>query len=419
MNVQDIKGKTVALAASGGLDSCTVARWLTDQDVKVLSITGDIGQPDETNIEDIKERMLASGAIDAVLVDLKAELAETAITMLISGARYEGGYWNTTGIARHVTTRGLLQEMKKHNVDVLVHGATGKGNDQVRFQLVANMLAPHVGVYAPWRDDAYLEHFGGRREMIAFCQSKGIPITATQDKPYSTDANFLGLTHEAGKLEYLEIASDFIEPGMGVFPKDAPDKEETFTVRLEKGYPVEVNGASVDSLTALLKANEIGGRNGVGIGIHAVENRFVGIKSRGVYESPGLCLLWECYELVLQQILDRRARRFYDRISHALAEQIYQGYYYDLASQMMRQSLQPLANLLTGTVTVRVYKGNVTFDSSTDVAHSLYSAETASMEAIGDYDHRDSEGFLNVLGVSARADHSAGQIEKSLLEGLV
>ena len=419
MNVEDIKGKTVALAASGGLDSCTVARWLTDQDVKVLSITGDIGQPDETNIEDIKERMLASGAIDAVLVDLKAELAETAITMLISGARYEGGYWNTTGIARHVTTRGLLQEMKKHDVDVLVHGATGRGNDQVRFQLVANMLAPHVDVYAPWRDDAYLEHFGGRREMIAFCQSKGIPITATQDKPYSTDANFLGLTHEAGKLEYLDIASDFIEPGMGVFPKDAPDREETFTVRLEKGCPVEVNRASVDSLEALLKANEIGGRNGVGIGIHAVENRFVGIKSRGVYESPGLCLLWECYELILQQILDRRARRFYDRISQALAEQIYQGYYYDLASQMMRQSLQPIANLLTGTVTVRLYKGNVTFDSSTDVAHSLYSEETASMEAIGDYDHRDSEGFLNVLGVSARADHSAGQIEKALLEGLV
>mgnify|MGYP006114081043 FL=1 len=206
---------------------------------------------------------------------------------------------------------------------------------------------------------------------------------------------------------------------MGVFPKDAPDREETFTVRLEKGCPVEVNRASVDSLEALLKANEIGGRNGVGIGIHAVENRFVGIKSRGVYESPGLCLLWECYELILQQILDRRARRFYDRISQALAEQIYQGYYYDLASQMMRQSLQPIANLLTGTVTVRLYKGNVTFDSSTDVAHSLYSEETASMEAIGDYDHRDSEGFLNVLGVSARADHSAGQIEKALLEGLV
>ena len=419
MNVNDLKGKTIALASSGGLDSCTVARWLTDQDVKVLSITGDIGQPDEENIEQIQRRMLASGAIDAVLVDLKEELAETAITLLVAGARYEGGYWNTTGIARHVTTRGLLQEMKKHDVNVLVHGATGRGNDQVRFQLVANMLDPKVGVYAPWRDDAYLECFGGRREMIAFCEAKGIPITATQDKPYSTDANFLGLTHEAGKLEYLNIGADFIEPGMGVFAKDAPDKEESFTVRLEKGCPVEVNGESVDALNAILKANEIGGRNGVGIGIHAVENRFVGIKSRGVYESPGLSLLWECYELILQQILDRRARRYYDGISQALAEQIYQGYYYDLASQMMRQSLLPIANLLTGSVKVKVYKGMVTFLASEGVTHSLYSEETASMEAIGDYDHRDSEGFLNVLGVSARADHQAGQIEKSLLEGLI
>jgi argininosuccinate synthase len=145
----------------------------------------------------------------------------------------------------------------------------------------------------------------------------------------------------------------------------------------------------------------------------------VGIKSRGVYESPGLCLLWECYEFILQQILDRRARRFYDRASHALAEQIYQGYYYDLASQMMRQSLQPVVNLLTGTVTVRLYKGNVTFDTSEGVTHSLYSEENASMEAIGDFDHRDSEGFLNVLGVSARANHPAGQIEKSLLDGLI
>ena len=419
MNVNEFKGKTIALAASGGLDSCTVTRWLTDNDVKVLSITADIGQPDEKDIDDIKRRMMASGAIDAVMVDLKEELAEAAVAMLIAGARYEGGYWNTTGIARHVTTRGLLEEMSKHDVSVLAHGATGRGNDQVRFQLVANMMDPKVIVYAPWRDDAFLEHFGGRKEMIAYCQAREIPITATQDKPYSTDANFLGLTHEAGKLEYLDVASDFIEPGMGVFPKDAPDKEETFSLRMEKGRPVEVNGESVDALNAVLKANEIGGRNGVGIGIHAVENRFVGIKSRGVYESPGLCLLWACYDLILQQVLDRRARRIYDQVSVSLAEQIYQGYYYDLASQMLRQSLAPVANLLTGKVTVKLYKGMVTFASSEGVEHSLYSEETASMEAIGDYDHRDSEGFLNVLSVGAKADHTSGQIESSLFEKLV
>jgi argininosuccinate synthase len=418
MTVSELKGKTIALAASGGLDSCTVARWLVDNGVTVVSLTGDIGQPDEIDIEDIRTRMLASGASEAVLIDLRQDLAETAVTMLQANARYEGGYWNTTGIARHVTTHGLVKEMKARGIDVLVHGATGRGNDQVRFQLVANMLDPKVTVYAPWRDDAFLEHFGGRREMIAYCQSRGIPITATQDKPYSTDANLLGLTHEAGKLESLDVAADFIDPGMGVFPAQAPDQSESFSLRLESGYPVEVNGEGVDALGALLKANEIGGRNGIGIGIHAVENRFVGIKSRGVYESPGLSLLGDCYELLLQQIADRRARRFYEAVSQGIAEQIYQGYYYDLGSQMMRSALAPVSALMTGKVTVGLYKGTVTFQSSSDVPHSLYSEETASMEAIGDYDHRDSEGFLNVLSVAAKADHTAGQIEKSLLDRL-
>ncbi len=418
MTVSELKGKTIALAASGGLDSCTVTRWLVDNDVTVVSLTGDIGQPDETDIEDVRTRMLASGASDAVLIDLKQELAETAVMMLQANARYEGGYWNTTGIARHVTTHGLVREMKARGIDVLAHGATGRGNDQVRFQLVANMLDPQVTVYAPWRDEAFLEHFGGRREMIAYCQARGIPITATQDKPYSTDANLLGLTHEAGKLESLEVAADFIEPGMGVFPAKAPDRAESFRVRLEQGWPVEINDERVEALDALLKANESGGRNGIGIGIHTVENRFVGIKSRGVYESPGLSLLGVCYEFLLQQIVDRRARRFYETVSQAIAEQIYQGYFYDLGSQMMRSALAPVSALLTGTVTVALYKGTVTFQSSNDVPHSLYSEETASMEAVGDYDHRDSEGFLNVLSVGAKADHSAGQIERSLLERL-
>lgn len=412
MTVRDLKGKQVALAASGGLDSCTVTRWLVDNDVDVVSVTADIGQPDEVDIEDIRKRMLACGASDAVMVDLKDALAEAAVVLLTANARYEGGYWNTTGIARHITTRGLLGVMKARGIDVLVHGATGRGNDQVRFQLVANMMDPSVVVYAPWRDDAFLEHFGGRREMIAFCQARNLPITATQDKPYSTDANLLGLTHEAGKLEYLDVAADFIDPGMGVFPKDAPDEAETFRVDLEAGRPVAVNGEAVSATEALLRANAIGGRHGVGIGIHAVENRFVGIKSRGVYESPGLSLLGECYELLLQQVLDRRARRFYDSISGLLAEQIYQGYYYDLASSMMRGALKPVADLLTGSVTVSLYKGAVTYQASR-ASHSLYDPELSSMEAIGEYDHRDSEGFLNILGVAAKAAHEAGQTEKN------
>ncbi len=413
MTVKDLKGKRVALASSGGLDSCTVTRWLADQGVEVVSVTADLGQPDEADVEDIRRRMLASGAIEAALVDLKGELAEAAVMVLIAGARYEGGYWNTTGIARHVTTRGLVEEIGRRGIDVLAHGATGRGNDQVRFQLAANMLDPTVRVYAPWRDDAFLEHFGGRREMIAYCEARGLPITASQEKPYSTDANLLGLTHEAGKLEYLDVAADFIEPGMGVFPKDAPDEPERFAVALEAGRPVRINGEEMDATGALLKANEIGGRHGIGIGIHTVENRFVGIKSRGVYESPGMSLLGACYEFLLQQVLDRRARRFYDSLSAVLSEQIYQGYYFDLASKMIRCALAPVTALLSGSVTVSLYKGTVTYQASEGVAHSLYSPELSSMEAVGDYDHRDSEGFLNVLSVGAKAQHAAGQIDIS------
>lgn len=410
MTLNDLRGKTVALASSGGLDSCTVTKWLADRGVQVVSLTADIGQPDEVNIDDIRKRMLACGAKEAALIDLKTDLADAGIAMLIGQTRYEGGYWNTTGMARYVTTRGVLDEMKRRDIDVLAHGATGRGNDQVRFQLVANMCQPGVAVYAPWRDQAFLDMFGGRKEMIDFCNAYDLPITATYEKPYSTDANFLGLTHEAGKLESLDVAADFIEPGMGVLPHRAPDKPELFRVRLNAGRPVQIDGAEVDALTAILQANEIGGRNGIGIGIHTVENRFVGIKSRGVYESPGMCLLGACYEFLIQQVLDRRARRFYDSISAALAEQIYQGYYCDLATQMMRGALAPVAKLLTGTITVAAYKGTVLFHSSQDVPHSLYSEETASMEDVGDYDHRDSEGFLNVLGVGAKAQHAAGQI---------
>ena len=412
MTVEGIRGKRIALAASGGLDSCTVARWLADQGVEVVSMTADIGQPDEDDIEDIGRRMLACGAVESVILDLKADLAGEAITMLLANAVYEGGYWNTTGLARHVTTQGILKEMQTRDIDVLAHGATGRGNDQVRFQLVANMLSPAVKVYAPWRDDAFLEHFGGRREMIAYCQARKLPITATQDKPYSTDANLLGLTHEAGKLEYLDVAADFIEPGMGVFPRNGPDRPETFSVTLEAGRPVLMNGEPVDAVSAIATANEVAGRHGVGIGIHTVENRFVGIKSRGVYESPGLALLGSCYQFLLQQVLDRRARRFYDTLSLALAEQIYQGYYFDLSSQMMRGALAPVRTLAAGSVTVSVYKGTVTYQSSSAVAHSLYSSELSSMEAIGDYDHRDSEGFLNVLSVSARALSASGQVDE-------
>ncbi|MBN2145569.1 MAG: argininosuccinate synthase [Candidatus Aureabacteria bacterium] len=411
MNVNELKGKTVALAASGGLDSCTITKWLSEYGVSVIAITADLGQPDETDMQTIRKRMLSCGAKEALVIDLKEEMAHAGIRLIQTRACYEGGYWNTTGLARHVTVSGLLRVMKKKKVSILAHGATGRGNDQVRFSLATHMLDPKVEVYAPWRDESFIEAFGGRKEMIDFCQKKHLPIKASHDKPYSTDSNLLGLTHEAGKLEWLDTPADFIQPVMGVFPKDAPDKKLTVFVEFKSGIPVAINSEKLKPVDLFRKANEIAGKNGIGIGIHTIENRFVGIKSRGVYESPGLVFLSHCYEFLLQQILDRRARKCYEAAAANLGEQIYQGYFFDLASQMMLSALTPVTRLASGLIGVSLYKGTILFYSSSKTPHSLYDPELSSMEAVGIFNHADSEGFLRVLGVNARALNLKGQVD--------
>ncbi len=410
ITVADLKGKTVAAAVSGGLDSCTLTRWLTDNSVTVICFVVDLAQPDEVNFDNAKKRLLIAGAKEVVVVDGKNDLAHIGILGVQMQAKYEGGYWNTTGLARYVITELVLREMKKRRITILTHGATGRGNDQVRFQLIANMLDPNIDVYAPWRDDAFLDAFGGRKEMIAFCKKRNIPITATIHKSYSTDANMLGLTHEAGKLESLATPADFVVPEMGVLPQNAPDREEKFYVTFKKGFPVKVNGKKTTLLEAFLLANKVGGRNGVGIGIHVVENRFVGIKSRGVYEMPGMELLGNCYEFLLQLVLERRSRKLFQSLSGFLSEQIYQGYFYDPASQAAMSAVKYISSLISGTVYVKLYKGNVFYQKIEDARHSLYSEETASMEKIGTFNHADSEGLLNILGITAKAQSVAKQI---------
>ncbi|HIG53576.1 MAG TPA: argininosuccinate synthase [Candidatus Handelsmanbacteria bacterium] len=409
MELADLKNQKIMLAVSGGLDSCTITHWLVEQGVEVVAYTADLGQPDEKNIEDVRDRMLASGASEMILEDLIDPICRVGLQLVQSQARYEGGYWNTTGIARHVTVAGMLPHMQERGIHIMGHGATGRGNDQVRFQLAAQMLSPQIEVYAPWRDPAFLASFGGRKEMIDYCQGHGLPITATHDKPYSTDANILGLTHEAGQLEDLTTPVALIEPGMGTFPQSAPDTAEVFTVRFAKGDPVSINGEAISPRQAIEQSNAIGGRHGIGIGLHAVENRFVGIKSRGVYEAPALELLGQCYEYLLQLVLDRRARKIFSPISAFISEQIYQGYWFDTATQASWKLIEHLNGLATGTISVSLYKGQVAFHAANDIPHSLYSEDTASMEDIGDFDHKDSEGFLGVLGVSARALNQAGQ----------
>jgi argininosuccinate synthase len=408
--VADLKGQTVAFAASGGLDSCTVTKWLTEHDVKVVCLTADIAQPDEANFDEVGTRMRACGAADYIAIPLHEMIAESGIEVIQFQARYEGAYWNTTGIGRHVIVAGMVPEMKRRGIKVLGHGATGRGNDQVRFQLCTNMLAPDFTVYAPWRDREFLKQFPGRSEMIDYCHSHKLPIKASKDAPYSTDANLLGLTHEAGKLEHLTTEPWFVTPGMGVLPKDAPDKPESVTVRFEGGRPVAINGKKTSAFEAIRLANEIGGKHAVGIATHLVENRFVGIKSRGVYEAPGMELLGTAYAFLLQLVLDRRGRELFDVLSLFVSKQIYQGYGFDLATHMARSALAPVNALATGTIKLKLYKGRAEFEAAEDVPHQMYSEANASMEAIGAFDHADSEGFLRVLQVSARALAANGHV---------
>ncbi len=415
--VLEARGPHIGGAVSGGLDSCTVTHWLNEKGFRVEGFTVDLGQPDEEDIDAIADRMLACGAEAAHIVPGKEALVREGIKVIQAQARYEGGYWNTTGIARPVTTKAILDEMEKRDIPVLFHGATGRGNDQMRFQLATNFLAPDVDVYAPWRDNTFLEQFPGRAEMIKYCESNNLPIRPSKESRYSTDANILGLTHEAGDLEDVSIAPFFVEPGMGVWAWDAPDTPRSVAIRFEEGEPVEFDGERLDPVAMFEKANGVAGAHGVGIGLHTIENRFVGVKSRGIYEAPGMELLGRAYEYLIQFVYDRRAREQFDAISRHLSAQIYEGYWLDLSSHSSLAALASMSKLATGTIAMRLYKGNAYFEtadiSPSSMPHSLYTSassmeDTSGQEASGDpgdepqYDHESSEGFAQVIQVHAR-----------------
>ena len=304
-SIKQLKGKRVGLCVSGGLDSRTIARKLRDLDVDVKCFVADLAQPDEENISHIKEKMNVCD-VETVIVDLKTSMADACIDTIVSQAKYDGGYWNSTGLARAVTVRGLIPAMREHGCSVLAHGATGRGNDQIRFERYTNVLAPDMEVYAPWRDPVLLNEFAGRRQMAEYLVRSGIDADIGQKKRYSTDANLAGLSHEAEDLESLETPCTIVKPTMGVWPHQAPDSVEEFNVVFDKGKPIVINGNDVTSFSCMTLSNAISGRNGIGIK-NALENRIIGTKSRGVYESPGMELLGFCLNQIYQAILDRRA----------------------------------------------------------------------------------------------------------------
>jgi argininosuccinate synthase len=376
--------------------------------VKVIGFSADLGQPDEKNINDIKKRMAPCG-VKTIIVDLKKEMAEACFEVVEAQAMYDGGYWNSTGIARAVTVRGLLPEMQKHGCTVLVHGATGRGNDQMRFERYTNVLAPTMKVYSPWRDAALLKLFPGRTQMVEFLAKYGIEAFVGTKKKYSTDANLAGLSHEAEDLESLETSMLIVAPTMGVWPKEAPDKIEKFKVCFEKGRAVKINGKDVTPIQAMQLVNKIAGRNGIGMK-HALENRIIGTKSRGVYEAPGMELLGTCLRYVYQTTMDRRAGLLFGQLSKLVADQIYDGRYYDPVTQAARAAIATFSKHATATVEVGLYKGNIFFNALTDCKASIYNEADSSMEASNGLNPVSSQGFAEIQSVEAFMLAKAGQI---------
>jgi len=345
-----------------------------------------------------------------IIVPLQEDMAEGCFDVIQAQARYDGGYWNTTPIGRFVTCRGLVQAMQKHKVDVLAHGATGRGNDQVRFERYTNVLAPNMEVYAPWRDPDLLKEFPGRTEMAAYLNKLGIEAFVGPKKKYSTDANLAGLSHEAEDLESMETPMLIVEPEMGVWPTKAPDQLENVELTFASGRCTAINGKRMTPLEVMKKTNEIGGKHGVGIK-HALENRIIGTKSRGVYEAPGMELVGSALMYLYQSVLDRRANNLFQQLSKTVSDQLYDGRWFDPCTKAALLAIEELTKGATGTVTVGVYKGNVHFVKLVGVKASLYNEADSSMEASDGLNPVSSQGFVEVQAVEARSMALAGQIE--------
>ena len=410
MRISELKGRKIGICVSGGLDSKTVTTRMLREGLDVVGFTANLAQPDEEDIADIRTKMAPTGA-ETVIVDLRKEMAEGCFLVLKSLATYDGGYWNTTGLARAITVRGLLGPMQEHNCTVLAHGATGRGNDQVRFERYTNVLAPNMTVYAPWRDPDLLEKFPGRKEMAAYLREQGIEAEEGPRKRYSTDANLAGLSHEAEDLESLETPALIVDPIMGVWPQEAPDQIETVTLRFEKGRPTAVNGQALEPLDLMLEANAVGGRNGIWMR-NALENRIIGTKSRGVYEAPGMEILGYGLRCVYQAVLDRRATALFSDLSRLISDQIYDGRLFDPSTQAALAAIDVMAEAATATVEIGLYKGNLYFQKLTDCPASLYNEEDASMEASEGLNPVSSQGYVEVQSVEALSLAKAGQISR-------
>ncbi len=389
----------LVLAYSGGLDTSVILRWVKDRfGCEVVAFCAEVGQGDET--EGLEQKALATGASKLVLADLREEFARDFVFPIMrANAVYEGYYLLGTSIARPAIAKKLVEIAHAEGADAVAHGATGKGNDQVRFELTIARLAPELKIIAPWRRADWT--FAGRADMIAYAQEKRIPISVTKEKPYSMDRNLVHISYEGGILEdpWREPYGDMFL--LTVSPEAAPDKPEYVEIEYERGNPVAIGGERLAPAAIIERANAIAGRHGVGR-VDMVENRYVGIKSRGVYETPGVTMLMHGHRAVEQLTVDREVMHLRDSLVARYAEMVYYGYWFAPEREALQALVDEAQRDVNGTARLKLYKGGVWIVGRKS-PNSLYDPAIASFEEAGGYDQSDAEGFIRLAGTRLRA----------------
>mgnify|MGYP000964427704 FL=1 len=398
--VNDGEMTKVVLAYSGGLDTSVIIPWLKEnyQNCQVIAVCGDVGQGDELDI--VYEKAIKSGASKCYIVDLKKEFVKDFVWPVIkAGSKYEGKYLLGTSVARPLIAKALVDVAKKEGAQYICHGATGKGNDQVRFEVSIAALSPDTKIIAPWRE----WDIKSREDAIDYAKDHGIEVPVTKKRPYSMDRNVLHLSHEGGDLENPENEPIDDLCLICTRPEEAPDQAEYIVIDFEKGQPVAINGEKFDEPLALLeKANEIGAKHGIGI-LDMVENRLVGMKSRGIYETPGGTLLMEAHQLLESLTLDRDTASFKSHIAIKYAQLLYDGLWYTPLKQALDAFIDSTQETCTGQIKMKLYKGNC-IPAGIKSPYSLYSEEIATFGEDDVYDQKDAEGFIHLFSLPLKTN---------------
>ncbi len=393
------KIKKIVLAYSGGLDTSVILKWLQKKyDAEIIAYVADVGQDDD--FKEVKEKALRTGASKVYIDDLKKEFVTDYIFSIIkANAMYENRYLLGTAIARPLIAKGQVKVAEKEGADALAHGATGKGNDQVRFELAYKGLTPYLKIIAPWRE----WEFKGREDLMTFAKENNIPVPVTKEKPYSSDMNLFHISFESGVLEDPWKAPDESMFVMSRSPERAPDKPSYVEIKFLKGVPIGINGKHMNPVEIIKYLNWIGGKNGIGR-VDIVENRLVGIKSRGVYETPGGTILMIAHRDLEALTLDRDTMHYKDTLSIRYAELVYYGKWFTPLKDSMDNYINKTQENVTGVVRLKLYKGNAIVVGRKS-KYSLYNPKLATFEKDDVYNQKDAEGFINLFGLQIKYGH--------------